>query len=458
MILFAFSSEIQAGITKGAYEIVRNASGQLVSMARDKVTKKIVGHGVEYMVKESPVAPFLIPIQLVTGGVQMFQNHRGFQKTYNKLDNMDSKLDHIETDLQDFKVGTYGRLDVIQSSLGSLHNSMVVLQSTTALLGVGTVASVALSAVNLQQTFKLRDEVKQLRLEIKDGFIDMKEVFKNETREVIKIIDQIAKDAKFESHRLMLSLAYSRFQQALKDIQTALLIKDESTRNTKFAVIQGMLAGVLADYNNPNLLEPTSAATYLRRVECAWVIEQTIALTYQLQNEPAASSNCLAHLEDKIRKDSLTVIERCQSEEELDFLFPEIVRINTHDLAVLDSWKAHIDWMKEVSVSERQELLSSSLLDDIKHSQDREENAIVSQPSEQTIYENFKQKSHYQALRDVLQFIVKPELRRQHESYISKQAPTHNLNALAPYNWQEIPDLTVANLYHYFKAKEQKAA
>ncbi len=47
--------------------------------------------------------------------------------------------------------------------------------------------------------------------------------------------------------------------------------------------------------------------------------------------------------------------------------------------------------------------------------------------------------------------MVKPDLRRGHESYISQKAPASGLKALAPSNWQAIPDLTVANLYWYFK-------
>lgn len=70
---------------------------------------------------------------------------------------------------------------------------------------------------------------------------------------------------------------------------------------------------------------------------------------------------------------------------------------------------------------------------------------------------DLKQKSHYESLRDQLRFIVKPDLRRRHEAYISQQAPAASYKALAPSNWQEVPDFTVANLYYYFKAKEESA-
>ncbi len=75
----------------------------------------------------------------------------------------------------------------------------------------------------------------------------------------------------------------------------------------------------------------------------------------------------------------------------------------------------------------------------------------------QSLYETLKQKSHYDSLRDQLRFIVKPELRHKHEFYVFQRANATGYNALAPSNWQEVPDLTVANLYHYFKQQESYA-
>ena len=53
-------------------------------------------------------------------------------------------------------------------------------------------------------------------------------------------------------------------------------------------------------------------------------IEQAIILTDQLQNEPTVISDRLIHLQDKIRQDYLKVVDDCESEEELAFLYPEI--------------------------------------------------------------------------------------------------------------------------------------
>jgi hypothetical protein len=130
-MIFQFAPEIQALINSGAYEVVRNSTGELLGIARNKATGQFVAHAVGMATKAAGINPLVAPAQLILGGVNIIQTHMGFQETYRKL-------------------------DVIQAGLQTLQNSMVVLQSTTALIGVGTIAGVALSAVNLHQTLKLR--------------------------------------------------------------------------------------------------------------------------------------------------------------------------------------------------------------------------------------------------------------------------------------------------------------
>jgi hypothetical protein len=426
-MLFQFAPAIQAGINSGAYEVVRNtATGQLLGLVRDKATGHFVAHavGLTTKVADLSINSLFTPIQVAMGGLQMAQTHLGFQKTYRMLD--------------------------------ALQNSVGVLQATTALIGVGTVAGVVLSAVNLHQTLKLREDVKQLRLEVKHGFIDLKQALKNQGAEIIQRIDYVAQDLKFEMHYLALRKAYGQFEQALGLIKAALLIEELSTRNVTLGNAQLLLANALAQYNEPHLLEATCAAGHLRRVECAWAIEQTMAMIFQLQNAPAAVSDRLSHLQDKIRQDSLTVIDRCKSDEELDFLFPELARIHSHDLPVLESWQNQVDWIQALSPDDKQ-LLASSDIPIVDSSDGNEEPVVTAEPEEQLLYESLKQKSHYLSLRDQLKFMVKPALRRGHESYISQQAPASGYKALAPSNWQAVPDFTVANLYWYFKDKEAQA-
>jgi hypothetical protein len=51
----------------------------------------------------------------------------------------------------------------------------------------------------------------------------------------------------------------------------------------------------------------------------------------------------------------------------------------------------------------------------------------------------------------LLLFILKPDLRRRYEAYISEKASAAGYKGLVPANWEEVPHLTVANLFYYFQ-------
>jgi hypothetical protein len=351
-------------------------------------------------------------------------------------------------------------LTTVQSSVGAIQGSMAVI-------GLGSVAGVALSAVNLYHMMKLRQDVKQLKLEVKSGFIDLKQALKDQGAEIIQRIDQVAKDVKFQHHQTILVQAYGLFMQAINCLRGAVKLQDVNRRNAQIDLAKGMLFHSLANYGNPQLLEDTCSAGQLRRRECAWAIDQAITMTHQFQGDYEVVSDRLSHLQDKIRQDLLIVMERCETEDELDFLFPEITRIHNHDLVVLDSWKAHVDWTRALSLEDLKLLSRADLSNsEVTVSPDALSEAIPqgiadttadAVPPEQVLYENLKHKSHYLSLRDQLKFMVKPDSRRGHESYITQQATASGYKALAPSNWQAIPDLTVANLYWYFKNKEAQA-
>ncbi len=379
------------------------------------------GHAIGAVSGVNPIAP-LIDV------AQMIQVHKGFTAVLNNL-------------------------SAIQASLG-------VLQATTAVIGVGTVAGVVLSAVNLHQTLKIREDVKQLKLEVRDGFIDLKKALRSQGTEIIQRIDEVAQDIKFEQHRLELIKAYGRFLEATKLMKTAMSIQDLSARKIELANARQTLGEALASYNNRHLLSETSAAGQLRRLECAWAIEQTIVLTYQLQDEPAAASARLSDLQDKIRQDALNVIERCETEDELDFLFPELTRIHDHDLVVLESWQNHVDWMRSLPPSELKLLQSADLGNsELPVNSDTNLDTTASAaPPEQLLYENLKQKSHFASLCDQLVLMMKPSLRQEFASYISQQSAIAGYKTLVPANLQKASDLAVANLYWYFKVRDESEA
>ncbi|HEY9707643.1 MAG TPA: hypothetical protein V6D48_05505 [Oculatellaceae cyanobacterium] len=430
---------LQGLIITGAGQIVRKAGGYVISVA----------------VKNIELVPLVVGTQFFATKAQNWHTTKvgegikeeiqaGFQGTNNKLEDIITKLD-MHAGFQGFQ---------------SLQASMGVLQATTAVIGVGVAAGVALSAVNLHQTLKLREDVKQLKLEVKNGFIDLKKALKDQGSEIIQRIDEVAQDIKFEQHRLVLIRAYGKFIEATKLMKTAMACEDLSIRNTTLATAQLMLTEALADYNNSQLLSETSAAGQLRRLECAWAIDQTITWSFQLQNQLTAVSDRLSHLQDKIRQDSLTVIERCETEDELDFLFPELTRIHDHDLAVLESWQNHVDWMRSLPPSEVK-LLQSADFSNSEVTVNSDTNADTtadSAPPEQLLYENLKQKSHPASLRDQLVLMMKPSLRQEFASYISQQSVIAGYKTLVPANLQKASNLAVANLYWYFKIQDEAEA
>jgi hypothetical protein len=79
-------------------------------------------------------------------------------------------------------------------------------------------------------------------------------------------------------------------------------------------------------------------------------------------------------------------------------------------------------------------------------------------PPEQLLYENLKQKSHPASLRDQLQLMMAPHKRQEFASYISQQAAIAGYKTLIPANLQKASDLAVANLYWYFKVRDESEA
>jgi hypothetical protein len=67
-----------------------------------------------------------------------------------------------------------------------------------------------------------------------------------------------------------------------------------------------------------------------------------------MQNEFIAVSNRVSHSQNKIRQDSLNIINGCKTEDELNFIFPEITRIHDRGLAVLNSWSNHVEWVRSL--------------------------------------------------------------------------------------------------------------
>lgn len=369
------------------------------------------------------------PAQLIMGPIQMIQTHRGFQKTYQMLD--------------------------------TLQRSVAVLQGTTAVIGVGTFAGVALSGVNLYQTLKIRKSLQKLDQKIDLKIDQVLDKISSESEDIKQRIDQVAQDVEFKIHRTILDQAYGRFQQSIRSLKNILEIQDSHSRLSNLVNIYGTLNQALADYKNPQIYnQNTNAPGRLRRYECAWQMEQAMAMIFIWKGEFGAASSQMQQLRDNIDQDIWDILSCCESEEELDFIYPELMRIHTQDLPAIAGWHAQVDYLKTAPKEE---------LEAIKNLVNTEEspqetlaaspnNELIEQNNElieQTQYEQLKNTSHFLALRDHLKFTINPQARQNYESYISARSPHHGYRALAASNWQEISDITVANLYWYLKSKDK---
>ena len=82
-------------------------------------------------------------------------------------------------------------------------------------------------------------------------------------------------------------------------------------------------------------------------------------------------------------------------------------------------------------------------------------NNALAVPPEEIAYENLAEKSHFDSLRDQLIFSFQPVRRNQYEDYISQQAHISGYKTLVTSNLQKASDMAVANLYHYFKIRDE---
>lgn len=372
---YEFSTVTKALLAQGKLKQLKTISGQLLPFAIDPKTRAITE--VAKVAVGFQLNPIITSAKLLLDFGQIVQTHRGFQKTYRMI-------------------------ELVQQSVG-------VLQATTAVIGVGVVGNIVLTAVNLHNTLKLREDVRQLRVEIKNGFTDLKFLIKEQNEELKSTlkdyneelkswINHVSQDTKFEMHRLKLVDAYSQFLAAVKLIKLAISCENEINRNNHLANAIFTLGNALEIYDNTELLTEVCTLGKLRRLECAWAIEQVRALAFQLQNELTPASQCIEHLQERMIQDLLNIISICTSQDELDILFPEIMRICNHDLFILEFYKNQINWIRDLTTEEREILLNMDTSNfDEGNYQEIDSETI---PQEQVIYEELKSKSHFLSLRD----------------------------------------------------------
>ncbi|MGG6266957.1 hypothetical protein ACQ4M3_30930 [Leptolyngbya sp. AN03gr2] len=413
MMEIVFSPQAQKLLAEGALKYMTSKTGEILPVLVDASTNKTFE--IARVVASNSLKPFLIPDALVGGildGIQMYQTHCGFQKTFQMI--------------------------------GAVQQSLGVLQTTTAIVGCGVAVTGVLSAVNLYQTFQLRKDIQSLQKDLNNGFLDLKEVLTGQQAEILAHIDQQA----FEYQKQKLQTAYTEFAQALRFVGFAIKCEDTIARNIHLANAVAAMNNSLAIYNAPHLMQEMNVAGRLRRAECAWTIQQMIAYVFQLQNQLDAAATCLSDLQIEMKKDSLSIVNACNSQAELDFIFPELTRIHQHDLPALGLWQTQLDIVQALPPSELKLLpnLADCVADPIQAE-------ILEMPEEET-YAELRSMSDFNSLRDQLRFMIMPELRRDYESTIGQRAKEVGYSAIAQSNLQAASDSTIANLYWYLNDRK----
>jgi hypothetical protein len=421
-MLYQFSPLVQAAIDAGKYIPIMSSSGVPLSMVRDAATGQFAAHAVGLAGSGVGLLnPLTAAPQMIMGAGQLYQGQMALQ------------------------------------GIKAISASVATLQATTAVIGVGVAATVALSAVNLWQTLKLRQDVKQMRVEVRDGFINLNQALSDQGDELIEHILQVSEDVEFRAHRTILVRAYGLFDKAMNRLQSAVMMSDLSLRNHEITAARDMMFKALADYSNNQLMEGVRAVAYIRRRECVWAIEQAIAMTYQMQGQWNAVGERLLNTDAMIRQDVLTVIDKIETDEELDFLFPEMTRVHNHDLVAIAAWKNHVDWYQELSSEEMKQLnefMTVEQQDSVEDSSD-EVDYFEEAPAEYEFYDEISQKFVPVALRDSLVFLFDTDARQNAEGYIDGRAQLEDLAALNPQNLCKASPLTIANLYWYFSERDE---
>ncbi|MEO1386182.1 MAG: hypothetical protein AAFV85_02265 [Cyanobacteria bacterium J06634_6] len=413
--MFIFPPKVQAKILAGTYEVMRRDGTTPIAVARDSITKKITAHAIGTHLDPLTVAP-----QMLMGAGQLYQGHKALQ------------------------------------GIKALSASVATLQATTAVIGVGVVGVAALSAVNLWQTLKLRKEVRQMRVEVREGFIDLKQVFADQGAELIEHIQHVSEDVEFRDHRTILARAYGLFNQAINRLSSAVTMQDFSLRSNEIDAVRTMLFQALSDYSNSQLMSDIGSVAYIRRRECVWAIEQAIAMTYELQGEWQTASDRLTSLDTTIRQDALITLDKTETVDELDFLFPELTRIHDHDLVFIEAWKDHIEWSKELSAEEIKQLQALAENESTENQNTHTtEKCTGEKPAEYSFYDKAKSDFVPAALHESLIYSFDEKSRRQGEDYIAERAMLEALSALNPQNLRKASPLTIANLNLYFAAKDE---
>ncbi|SEH06396.1 hypothetical protein [Candidatus Venteria ishoeyi] len=227
------------------------------------------------------------------------------------------------TDIKDSIDGLQENVTVIAEGV-SQHTAMLSsIQTSLGAIGFASTAGCLLSAVNVYQLIKVQQSLKKLDTKIEDGFADLKFFIEGQLQNLLET-----------QQKQKLSQAYRLYLCGQEQLQTALVIKDTLNRNNSLMHCISSFNKALAVYDNPYDYQTINAPAKLRRLECCWAIQGSIAEAYYLQQEYDASLHSYEKLYQRILSETDMFSKGLDSDNH-HFITEDLNWVHENDIKIL---------------------------------------------------------------------------------------------------------------------------
>lgn len=231
-------------------------------------------------------------------------------------------------------VSTRFQVEGLVDSMAEQSAMLSSIQSSISAIGFAATAGCALSAVNVYQLVKVQKTLTQLNQKVDDGFIDLK-LFMNERLE--NLLE--------EQQRRRLAEAYHLYLCGLERLKTAFVVNDVLNRNNAITHCISEFNSALSIYDSSYDNQHSNLAAKLRRLECCWSIQGSIAEAYAMQEEYEASLYSYKKLQQRIFNETDNFVSSLNQDSH-NFITADLHWIYQNDIKILD---AKIKLLEEVN-------------------------------------------------------------------------------------------------------------
>ncbi len=210
--------------------------------------------------------------EVTSEGLQTLKETLGIENPEKRI--MESGFKNIEGQLGNIQSTILQQGPLLSNiQLGMAHQTTMLsaIQSSIGALGMATTAGCALSAVNLYQLVKIRKSLDKIEQKVDNGFLDLKIFFSERLQDLLN-----------EQQRQRLIQAYVYYRKGIEQLQSSLLIEDSINRKLAVSSAISIFTQSFAVYDNKEEYAHINAPAKLRRLECCWAIQSSIAEAYNV--------------------------------------------------------------------------------------------------------------------------------------------------------------------------------